>query len=43
MNNFFGMKFKDGEDEGKYGYIWYIFNEVINGVVVFVNLKFWVY
>ena len=28
-NNFFGMKFKDGEDEGKYGYIWHISNEVM--------------
>lgn len=42
-NNFFGMKFKDGEDEGKYGYIWHISNEVINGVVVPVNSKFRVY
>lgn len=37
------MKFKDGEDEGKYGYIWHISNEVINGVVVPVNSKFRVY
>ncbi len=35
--------FKDGEDEGKHGYIWHISNEVINGVIVLLNSKFRVY
>ncbi|MBO0461690.1 MULTISPECIES: glucosaminidase domain-containing protein [unclassified Enterococcus] len=42
-NNFFGMKFKDGEDEGKYNFIWHVSNEVINGATVPVNSKFRVY
>ena len=42
-NNFFGMKFKDGEDEGKYDYVWHVSNEVINGITIPVNSKFRVY
>jgi len=42
-NNFFGMKFKDGEDEGKYDYVWHVSNEVVNGITIPVNSKFRVY
>ncbi|THE15912.1 mannosyl-glycoprotein endo-beta-N-acetylglucosamidase [Enterococcus hirae] len=41
--NFFGMKFKEGEDEGKYNYIWHVSNEVVNGQTIAVNSKFRVY
>lgn len=31
-NNYFGMKFKDGEDEGIYDYVEYVSNEEIPGI-----------
>jgi uncharacterized protein YjdB len=42
-NNFFGVKFTPGVDEGRYDYIWHVSNEVINGVTVPVNSRFRVY
>lgn len=42
-NNFFGVKFTPGVDDGRYDYIWHVSNEVINGVTVPVNSQFRVY
>lgn len=39
-NNFFGIKFIEGVDNGTYDYVEYVSNEYINGVVVPVKSKF---
>ncbi len=42
-NNFFGVKFTPGADDGRFEYIWHVSNEVINGITVPVNSRFRVY